>query len=72
MSQHNTQPDSATEYAGWEAFDPELAPFLPTLDQSGGWNAPAHAGAGQPARTKAALPPNVGSVFLRAKAGSTW
>lgn len=71
MSQYNAQTDSAAEYAGWETFAPELAPFLPAMDQSGGWNTPAHTGAGQMVGNKAALPPNVGSVSLHAKAGST-
>lgn len=68
MSQYN---HCAANNAGRDAFDPELAPFLPTMAQSGGWNTPVRAGMGMPIQTKAALPPNVESESLHAKAGST-
>lgn len=42
MSQYNY---STANNAGWDAFAPELAPFLPTMNQSGGW-IPSHHEAG--------------------------
>ena len=60
MSQYNAAPLSAADNAGWNDLDPELAPFLPMTDQSGGLNTPAHAGAGQSVGSEVALPPNTG------------
>lgn len=68
MSQYNAAPYSAADKAGWGATDAELAPFLPTMDQSEGSDTPAGAGAG---RSAVALPPNTGLLSLHAKAEST-
>lgn len=69
MSQYDAEPNPAAGHAGREAFAAELAPFVPTTDQSGGRNTPAHSGAGQPNGSNAASSANAGS--LDAKAGST-
>ncbi|KAJ0116744.1 hypothetical protein J7T55_009894 [Diaporthe amygdali] len=71
MSQYNTGPQSTANDAGWASFDPKLAPFLPTMDQSGGWTSPAHAGTGQSTGSTAPLPPIPEPASLHAKAGFT-
>lgn len=71
MSQYHAEPVSTAEDAGFEASAPELAPFLPTKDQSGGCNMPVQAGTVTPFGNQAALPSNVESVSLHAKAGFT-
>lgn len=67
MSQYNNEPQFAAHDAGWDAFDPELAPFLPTMDQSGGWTPPARAGTRQSTGGIAVLPPTAEFVSLHAK-----
>ncbi|POS79109.1 hypothetical protein DHEL01_v202502 [Diaporthe helianthi] len=58
MSQYNATALSAADNAGQDATDLELAPFLPTMSQSGDWNLPAAAGQGQSVGSDVALPPN--------------
>jgi hypothetical protein len=71
MSQYNAAPLSAADNVGWNDLDPELAPFLPTTDQSRASNPPVEARTGQSVGIEMTLPPNVEFVSLHAKAEFT-
>lgn len=68
MSQYNAAPLSAADNAARDATDLELAPFLPTTNQSGDRKPPAPAGVWRPVGSKTAEPVNVGFVSLHNKA----